>query len=317
MAAAKFRVPGGRAPGWQRLAMDIVRSRLFQTFIIVVIVANAVVIGINTFTLDSRIANFLMRGDWISVAIFSVELVLRFAADGLNVKKFFSSGWNTFDFLVVAVCFVPGVSTSATALRLVRLLRVSRLLRIMPDARVLLRGLHNAAGPALSLGALTVLLCYLYAVVGWMAFHDKGGADMPGYFDDIGEAMLTMFELLTLEGWNQTLHDLREISPFAVPYVISFLLIGTYIVLNLVVGIIINSLDDAYKERDHERALECMAAGDQRASIETTVSELRESLARLEAQLGEFKPSGGARVISGPGGEGLYTAESELSGPAS
>ncbi|NLI84157.1 MAG: ion transporter [Propionibacterium sp.] len=280
------------------------------------IVANAVIIGINTFTLDGWVSGVLMRLDWIFVTIFVIELVVRFAADGLDPRRFFRSSWNTFDFLVVAVCFIPGVSTSATALRVIRLLRVSRLLRIMPDSRVLLRGLRRAAGPALSLAALTVLLCYLYAVVGWMAFRDHGNADIPGYFDNIGEAMLTMFELLTLEGWNQTLHDLRQVSPFAVPYVISFLLIGTYIVVNLVVGIVINSLDEAYKERDHERALEYMATGGERAGVEATINELRTVLDRLEAQLGTAVQADEPLIISGDGPDAVETTGAQNHQPS-
>mgnify|MGYP000042913433 FL=1 len=186
----------------------------------------------------------------------------------------------------------------------------------MPDSRVLLRGLRRAAGPALSLAALTVLLCYLYAVVGWMAFRDHGNADIPGYFDNIGEAMLTMFELLTLEGWNQTLHDLRQVSPFAVPYVISFLLIGTYIVVNLVVGIVINSLDEAYKERDHERALEYMATGGERAGVEATINELRTVLDRLEAQLGTAVQADEPLIISGDGPDAVETTGAQNHQPS-
>ncbi len=207
------------------------------------------------------------------------------AAVGFDLKRFFSNKWNAFDFFVVAICFLPGISTSTSALRIVRLLRVSRLLRVMPDIGVLIRGLRRAAPPALSLAALTVLLCYLYAVVGWMLFGGKTPEGMHGYFDNIGEAMLTLFELLTLEGWNSVLHDLRQISGWALPYVISFLLIGTYIVVNLVVGIVITSLDEAYKERDKARQQAVLDAGGTLTSPETTIAELREMLTRLELQL--------------------------------
>lgn len=279
--------PAPARPRWQQFAADLAEAKWFQRATILVIVANALVIGLSTFSLGqagNRLANNI---DSVFLGIFVVELIIRMAADGFNPAKFFGSRWNIFDFAVVAICFIPGVSTSASALRIARLLRVSRLLRVMPDITVLIRGLRRAAPPALSLLALTVLLCYLYAIIGWMLFGGKTPAGMHGYFDNIGEGMLTLFELLTLEGWNSVLHDLREVSPWALPYVISFLLIGTYIVVNLVVGIVINSLDEAYKEREREEQRVKLAATAKVETIEETLEEMRDMIARLEVQLEE------------------------------
>lgn len=279
----------------QRQLIALARSRLFHRATIAVIVANAVIIGASTFNLDTRFIRLANQIDSVFLGIFVIELLIRIAADGFNLRKFFSSGWNAFDFFVVAICFVPGVSTSTSALRIVRLLRVSRLLRAMPDIQVLMRGLRRAAPPALSLLALTILMCYLYAVVGWMLFGGRTPEGMRGYFDNVGEAMLTLFELLTLEGWNQTLHDLREVSPWALPFVVSFLLIGTYIVVNLVVGIVITSLDQAYEERDKAaRQAELEAAGGA-ASIRATINQLREQLETLEMQLTISRAAEGRR----------------------
>lgn len=273
------------APGWRRWAARLVATKGFWRVTILVIIANAIVIGMGTFNLDPRAMRTVNTIDPVFLGVFVAELLIRMAADGFNLKRFFGNGWNAFDFFVVAICFVPGVSTSTSALRIVRLLRVSRLLRVMPDIAVLMRGLRRAAPPALSLAALTVLLCYLYAVIGWMLFGGKTPPGMHGYFDNIGEAMLTLFELLTLEGWNSVLHDLRQISGWALPFVISFLLIGTYIVVNLVVGIVITSLDEAYKERDKNRQQEQLDADGTLDSPEATIAELREMLTRLEVQL--------------------------------
>ncbi len=278
---------GRRIPAWQRYAQNLVEARWFHGLIVVVIVANAVVIGVNTFALEHYLARVLTEVDTVFIGIYVVELVFRMAAVGFAPLRFFRNRWNTFDFCVVAATFVPGISTSATALRLLRLLRVSRLLRVMPDVRVLLRGLRRAAPPALSLLALTVLLCYLYGVVGCMLFGGRTPEGMRGYFDNLGEAMLTLFELLTLEGWNSVAHDLRQVSHWALPYVISFLLIGTYVVVNLVVGIVITSLDEAYKEQARERQREMLADTSQTETIAQTVGQLRELLVRLEVQLEE------------------------------
>ena len=237
------RIP--EAPGWQASARRLVESAPFQNMIVAVIIVNAITIGIQTYDISENAQRVIEWVDRVFLAIFVVELLLRFAADGFRPQRFFRSGWNVFDFVVVAAAFVPGISSNSTVLRLVRLLRVARLLKMMPDVSVLFDGMRRAAGPAFSLVALTVLLCYLYAVVGVVLFGER----MPNYFGNVGEALLTLFTLLTLEGWNSVMYELREVSPAAIPYTISFILIGTYIVINLVVGVVITSLDEAYKKR--------------------------------------------------------------------
>lgn len=274
-----------RAPWWQRQAHRLTRAHWFEMVIVVVIVLNALTIGLGTYPLSPEVQWVVEGGDLAFQTIFVVELTLRLAAHRFTPLTFFRNPWNVFDFLVVSVFFIPGISNNATALRLVRLARVSRLIKLMPDIRVLAAGLRRAAGPAFSLLTLTVLLCYLYAIVGWIMFHDRIPADRPQYFSNLGESMLTLFELLTLEGWNSVLHDLRAAHPLALPYVISFLLFGTYIIINLVVGVVITSLDEAYKQRERERSR-------QRASLdgpstEQIVTEIRDLLEQLEAHLPE------------------------------
>ena len=292
----------GQERRWRRNAAAVVDAAWFQNFIIAVIVANAVAIGVSTFNISPAGLRFIHRLDQAFLAVFVVELPLRMADVGFNLRSFFGNGWNVFDFVVVAACFVPGLSSNSTALRLVRLARVSRLFKLMPDLAVLLRGLRKASGPALSLLALTIVLCYLYAVVGWILFHDRTPPGMRPYFANLGESMLTLFELLTLEGWNALLHDLRDLHPLALPYIISFLLIGAYTVINLVVGVAITSLDEAHSERTRERHQAELTA--QPESVSATVAELKELIARLELQVG-------ADPSRSPGDGGLGDAEAE------
>ena len=262
--------PGDRLAGSAR---RLVESASFQNLIVAVIIANAVTLGIQTYAVPGWLHTTLEWADRVFLGIFVVELTLRFAADGFRPQRFFRSGWNVFDFLVVAAAFVPGLAANSTVLRLVRLLRVARLIKMMPDVSVLFDGMRRAAGPAFSLVALTVLLCYLYAVLGVVLFGER----MPAYFGNVGEALLTLFTLLTLEGWNSVMYELREVSPAAIPYTISFILVGTYIVINLVVGVVITSLDEAYKKRAQEEAA--------RHDLTETIHELRSALDSLETKL--------------------------------
>jgi len=262
-------------PAWQTAARRLVESPGFGNLIVAVILLNALTIGIQTYPIPGWLNSAGEWADRVFLGVFVVELVLRLAADGFRPQRFFRSGWNVFDFAVVAAAFVPGLSSNSTVLRLVRLLRVARLLRLMPDVGVLFDGIRRAAGPAFSLVALTALLCYLYAVLGVVLF----GSRAPQYFGNVGEALLTLFTLLTLEGWNSVLYDLRAVSAAAIPFTMSFILIGTYIVINLVVGVVITSLDEAYKTRASEEA--------SRHDLTRTIHELRAALDRLETKLQE------------------------------
>lgn len=268
-------LPAG-APGWQRRAYHLVNTSGFQWLVVAVIVFNAVILGLQTYDdLPGTIHRLIEPLDGLCLAFFAVEVLIRMASYRFNLRAFFRDPWNVFDVLVIVLGYLPWLRANPTALRMVRLARIARVARIMPDFRVLVSGLRIAAPPALSLLALTALLCYLYAVLGYMLF----GRLAPQYFGNLGEGMLTLFTLLTLEGWNSVLYDLREVSPWALPYVISFLLIGTYVVINLVIGIVINSLERAYKERDRAETVD--------PQLSDMIDELQDVIERLERRLGD------------------------------
>ncbi|GAB3820407.1 hypothetical protein GCM10028820_26260 [Tessaracoccus terricola] len=274
---------------WHGLAERIAESSWFRGFIIFVIVVNAISIGISTYDVAPEVRAVLRTAEVVFLSIFVVEMVIRLAAYKFNVIEFCRDPFRCFELGIVAVCFLPVVTSSVTLLRLVRILRITRLIGIMPDAKVLIDGIRRAGPPALSLGAFITLLCFLWAAIGWMFFGHRTPDGMRGYFDNIGEGMLTLFELLTLEGWNQILHDLRSITPWAIVYVIVFLVVGTYVVVNLMVGIIVNSLDDAYKRKDLER---------DDADLRKTVAELHALLDRIEAKANLEAEADGSEVLS-------------------
>lgn len=286
-SAGESRDPGVTSPAWQHISARITEASWFQALIIGVIVANATTIGAATYPIGARAMRVFGVLDTIFLAVYVVEIVLRLAAVGFSPRVFARRGWNVFDFLVVLVSLMPGISTSTTVLRLVRLLRVSRLIRVMPDVRVLLDGLRRAAGPAASLLALITLMVYLYGVLGWILFAGRTPPDMPQYFANIGESMITLVELLTLEGWNSTMHDLRQVHPLALLYVLSFLVVGTYIVVNLVVGVVINSLDDAYTSRDRARRASELATDG--FSVEDKVDQITRIARELELEMAALR----------------------------
>ena len=160
---------GAISARFQRIA----DSERFQTAIVAAILLNAVVLAIETFgdAMD-RYGDQLRAINYLFTAIFVVELAIRILAYGSRPQRFFRSGWNLFDFVIIAALFLPGVRENAALLRILRLLRVARLLKSLPDVRVLLRGAARAIRPATGLGIITGLLVFLYGMIGWTLFAD-------------------------------------------------------------------------------------------------------------------------------------------------
>jgi voltage-gated sodium channel len=273
---------GGVAGACARIA----ESGWFQYGVIAVILLNAVVIGLETYdSIEDDYGDTLNVLNDVFLGIFTVEIVIRMVAYGRRVREFFREGWNVFDFVVVGVAYLPWVRESVTLLRIARLLRVTRLLAVMPGLRVVLLGLTRSVGPIVSLSALTFLLLYVYAIVGWAWFGDYDSEN----FGNVGRALLSCFQMLTLEGWNDFLD--REMARYdlAWVYFVSFVLIATFVVLNLVIAIIVNSMDEV-REMERRRAMtelaEEAAAGEHpQRELLRRVEGLREALDELEREL--------------------------------
>ena len=144
------------ASGKSNRIWRVVESPFFTGFILAVIIANAVVLGLQTYDeIEERHGDTLNLLNAIFLGVFVVELALRIGAYGRRPQDFFRSGWNVFDFVVVGFAFVPGVRESSTLLRIARLLRVVRVVRILPDLRILVTGVIRSLPPLGSMLLLT------------------------------------------------------------------------------------------------------------------------------------------------------------------
>ena len=251
-------------------------SERFQTAIIIAIALNAILLGIETFgAVMERHGDTLRLLNSVFLTIFVAELVIRILAYGRAPHRFFRSGWNVFDFVIIAALFVPGVRENAALLRILRLLRVARLLKYLPDVQILIRGATRAIRPATGLGVLTGLLVFLYGMIGWTLFADLD----PTAWGNIGRSMLSLFSILTLEGWTTTFALVFEQKPLeSVLFFLSFILLGTFVVLNLLLGIMIGSLEEVRQE-------ERIRQGGDTADIEARIQDLREALDAVEHAL--------------------------------
>lgn len=257
-------------------AKRIVDSTPFTAFIFAVIVANAVVLGLETYDgIERDAGDVLDRLNDAFLAIFVLELVLRFASYGRRPQEFFRSGWNVFDFLIIAVSFAPGLGNNATLLRIVRLLRVVRLVSLLPDLRVLLVAVWRSIPPVLSISVMALLVIYVYGMLGWVLFGDE----LPQDWGNIGEAMLTLFVLLSLENLPTYVEEAQAVHPWAWVYFVTFALLASFLLLNLLIGIVINSMEQARAiEAERERREHPDALRDKIATVRAALDDLEREL---------------------------------------
>jgi voltage-gated sodium channel len=265
-------------PGLRRL----VESHAFTTVVIAVIIANAVVLGMQTYDgLVDRYGDLLDLLNGLFLAFFVLELAVRIAAYWPRPQNFFRSGWNVFDFVIIAVAFVPGLSRSSTLLRLARLARVVRIVRLLPDLRLLVTAVLRSLPPLFSMALVTTLIIFVYGMVGWSLFGDE----LPQQWGNIGEAMLTLFVMLTLEDFPRLMEQGMEIYPWSWIYFVSFVLVAAFIIINVLIGIVLNSMEEA-RELERRRALGIGGTPEVHlAPVAERIAILRAALDELEDEL--------------------------------
>ena len=238
-----------RSKGLPALCRKVAGSGWFQSLTSVAIVGNAAVLGLLTYpSNEARMGGFLDALDTVFIGFFIVELAVRIAAFGRHPLRFFRDGWNVFDFIVVTAAFVPGIRENVTLLRLARLARVLRLVRIFPTLRIIVVAVGRSLPGALGLFAVAAVVLYLYGMVGWLMFGDR----YPEQFGTIGQAALTLFLLLTLEGLGDLLHDGLLVSPWSLAYYVSFVLFGAFVLVNILIGVVLNSMEEARRMEAEE-----------------------------------------------------------------
>ncbi|MEU4681206.1 ion transporter [Micromonospora sp. NPDC023737] len=226
-----------------------VRSRPFEIAIIVLIVANGVVLGIETFP-HLGAAGPVLR--WLELAFraaFVTEIAIRVLAHGRRPQEFFRHAWNIFDFMVILAIFIPGLHGDSALLRVLRVARVLRLVRFSPGLRTILAALLRSLPGVAGFLALAMVTLYVYGMAGWLIFGDT----YPEQYGDIGRSLLTLFVLLSLE----TLPDLMEqgmaVSSWTLLYYVSYVIITVNLLLNILIAVIVNSMEEARRLEMTER----------------------------------------------------------------
>jgi voltage-gated sodium channel len=226
----------------------IVYSSQFELVIAFIILVNAVSLALLTMPdIDPEVRKTLGELDKFALYIYLVELIMRLVSYGKRPWEFFRQGWNVFDFTIVVLSF--GVFTGETIiLRLLRIFRLIRIFRFLPEVRVLTSSVVKSLPPLMSVGVLIFLALFIYGMAGVYLF----GEQLPDSWGNITLALTSLFILLTLENFPNYLEEAVAISPWALPFYLSYIFIVVFTVLNVLIGIVLNAMDEA-REENKER----------------------------------------------------------------
>ena len=222
-------------------------NKIFETFIIVVIMASALLIGLKTYDVPQSVLTAIYWLDVLITVIFVIEIGIRFAAEERK-RDFFKSGWNIFDVMIVTVSLIPIDNTDmALVARLVRVFRVLRMVSIVPEMRTLLNSLLIALPRLGYVMALMFIIFYIYAAIGSLIFEDINKT----LWGDVAISMLTLFRVMTFEDWTDVMYEVMEVYSWSWVYFVSFIFLTAFAFLNMVIGIVVNVLEEEHqRERD-------------------------------------------------------------------
>jgi voltage-gated sodium channel len=255
----------------------IVESRTFNYTVLFVIISSALLVGFSlNLSADSPWFSIVNAIEWLILAFFCVEIITRIFAEEKPLK-FFRDPWNVFDFIIVLACFIPLKDKAIYVLRLVRVVRTFRLFRAFPNFRPVVKGLVESISSVIFVALLLLMILYIYTVIGVSLFS----AIDPVNFGSIWKGLFTLFQVLTLENWNTIMLPANSAYPVGGPlYFISFIVIGTMIIMNLFLGIIVGNMSKAMDKLNSPEKMKDYLDEDA-----TREKELSTRLKKIEKQL--------------------------------
>ncbi len=254
-------------------AFVAVRSnKLFEIFVISVILASALLVGVKTYEISPGMRRLTDALDLAVTLFFVTEIVIRFIASE-NRRRFFHDFWNIFDTLIVVVSLVP-VDNSDMALvaRLVRVFRVLRMVSFIPELRLLLVSLVKALPQLGYVMLLLFIIFYIYAAIGSTLFETIN----PRLWGDIALSMLTLFRVMTFEDWTDVMYETMEVYPLSWVFYVTFIFFTAFAFLNMIIGIVVNVMEEEH------RGMQAKAAA---SRGEPTLSDVHEQLQAIREHL--------------------------------
>ncbi|MEZ7846541.1 MAG: ion transporter [Rhodospirillales bacterium] len=249
-----------------------IESDKVQISITGLILINAIVLGLETSpSVVLSYGNLLSLLDTVILAVFIIEIAIKMVYRGLG---FFKNGWNVFDFLVVSIALIPASGPFAVV-RALRILRVLRLLSMVPQMRTVVQAFIVAIPGMLSIVALILLIFYVSAVLATNLF----GQDFPVWFGHIGRSMYSLFQIMTLESWSMGIvRPIMKLYPYAWVFFVPFILLTSFAVINLFIGVIVDSMQSQHRQVSNELITESSLIEEKLDTVEQEIGELRRLL---------------------------------------
>jgi len=258
---------------------SFVESKRFQGTILAAIVLNAIALGLETAPeLVGSLMPLLLALDTLFLAFFTIEIALKLVA---YRGSFFKNGWNNFDFVIVFISLLPFLQ-GLSVLRSLRILRVLRLISISPQFRKVTQAFFDSLSGLAVIAVILGLLFYVGAVMTTKLF----GQQFPQWFGSIGESLFSLFQIMTLESWSMGIvRPVMEVYPTAWLFFVPFILLTTFATLNLLIGVIVNSMQTLHDETTDELDTHLSKQDVEREQIKAKVADIETMLRELKQKL--------------------------------
>ncbi|MEK6594420.1 MAG: ion transporter [Pseudomonadota bacterium] len=255
----------------------ITEARWFEPGMIALILFNGVLIGLETsIDIAAAFGHWLHLGNNLILAVFIAEAVLKIIAVAPRLRLYFGDGWNLFDFSIVVLSLIPATGEFALVARLIRVLRVLRLVSAVPQLRLIVATLVRSIPSMGHVILLMSIVLYIYAVTGFHLFREHDAE----HWGTLGAALLTLFQMVTLEGWVDIMEIAMKAHAWSWIYFVSFVLLGTFVMLNLFIAVVINNL-----EASKTAELEALASPVTHHEVLKELERTRDALAALQRRL--------------------------------
>ncbi len=236
-------------PRWQQAVSNLVNDAVFERSIIALIVINAVILGLETSAeLTKNFGTWFEAAHQLILAAFILEALLKMLAVAPQLRLYFGNGWNLFDFSVIIFSLLPATGELAMVARLARLLRILRLISSLPELRLIVATLIRSIPSMGNIILLMSIIFYIYAIAGFHLFSETD----PVHWGTLGLSLLTLFRIVTLEDWTDVMYTAMDAQPYAWIYFVSFVVMGTFVIINLFIAVVLNNLDEAKAKRLEE-----------------------------------------------------------------
>ena len=285
----------------QKNLKTFTESKRFQFFFIGIILLSGLVVGLDSYPkISDKYGTILHTLDIIILGLFVFEIGIKMISFGTRFHEFFKDGWNTFDFIIVGACLLPFDGQSIIVLRLLRVLRIVRLVGTIPELKLIVNTLLKSIPSMGYIGALLFILFYIYACLGTFLFREND----PIHFESLHLSLLSLFRVATLEDWTDIMYTavygcqnygysgLEELckNSEAFPflgwfYFVSFVLLATFVFLNLFIGVIISNMEDIKQKERLRLDPELASLEKSEANVKVLLNKIKKDMALLESHI--------------------------------